>query len=133
MMKQFDHEKLNVYTVSLDFVRFVHDLIKEIDPQHRNAKDQLTRASQSIPLNIAEGNAKIPGRDRTRFWEIARGSAMESAAALVILVVCGACDETRTLAGKDLLFRIVSMLSKMTASRLDTIKEETEEYQFDEQ
>ncbi len=132
-MKQFDHEKLNVYTVSLDFVRFVHELIREIEPAHRNAKDQLTRASQSIPLNIAEGNAKVPGRDRTRFWEIARGSAMESAAALDILVVCSACDASRTLAGKDLLFRIVSMLSRMTASRLDAVKEDTDEYPLDEQ
>jgi four helix bundle protein len=132
-MKQFDHEKLNVYTASLDFVRFVHYLVNEIEAQHRNAKDQLTRASQSIPLNIAEGNAKVPGRDRTRFWEIARGSAMESAAALDILVVCGACEADRTLAGKDLLFRIVSMLSKMTASRLDAVKEDVDEYTVREQ
>ena len=35
---------------------------------HRNAKDQLLRASQAIPLNIAEGNVKgTDGSDRPRY------------------------------------------------------------------
>jgi four helix bundle protein len=50
----------------------------------RNAKDQLLhaswRASQAIALNIAEGNGKATSGDRRRYFEIARGSALECAA-----------------------------------------------------
>ena len=49
-------------------------------------KDQLDRASTSIPLNIAEGNGKYAPKDRCRFFDIAHGSALECAAGLDILV-----------------------------------------------
>ncbi|MGV2339886.1 MAG UNVERIFIED_CONTAM: four helix bundle protein [Planctomycetaceae bacterium] len=35
---------------------------------------------QSIPLNIAEGNGKQSLKDKNRFFEIARGSALKFAA-----------------------------------------------------
>jgi four helix bundle protein len=52
---------------------------------HRNAKDQLLRASQAIPLNIAEGNGKGTDGDRRRYFEIARGSALECGAVQDVL------------------------------------------------
>jgi four helix bundle protein len=42
----------------------------------------LLRASQSIPLNIAEGNVKGTNADRRPFFESARGSALECASLL---------------------------------------------------
>jgi len=47
---------------------------------HRHARDQWFSAAQSIPRSIAEGNGKQSVKDRSRFLEIARGSAMECAA-----------------------------------------------------
>jgi four helix bundle protein len=40
------------------------------------------RASQSIPLTIAEGNGKGTNADRRRYVEIARGSALACASIL---------------------------------------------------
>ncbi|NOY82996.1 MAG: four helix bundle protein [Kiritimatiellaeota bacterium] len=45
---------------------------------HRPARDQRLRASQPIPLNIAEGNGKTTQADRRRYFEIVRSDAGRS-------------------------------------------------------
>jgi len=110
----FDHEKLDVYRISIEFAAWAFALTKKLSGPNRHARDQLLRASQSIPQNIAEGNGKRSIKDRKRFLEIARGSAMECASILDILLVCGAISEGEANVGKKLLHRIASMLSKMT-------------------
>ena len=110
----FDHEKLHVYQVGLAFVAFAAGTAKELKGEFRSTRDQLIRSSQSIVLNIAEGNGKHSDAERKRYFEIARGSAMESAATLDVIVACGISPPAAIASGKALLFRIVSMLSKMT-------------------
>lgn len=44
----------------------------------RHLKDQLLRASSSIPLNLAEGNAKFSYKDKKRIYQIAMGSLREA-------------------------------------------------------
>ena len=84
LMLYFDHERLMVYQVSIEFVTWAGDLIESV-PKKAAVKDQLDRASTSITLNIAEGNGKSSLPDRKRFFEISRGSAFECAACLDIL------------------------------------------------
>jgi len=86
MPNVFDHEKLHVYQASLEFIVWL-DNIQERIPKRISVYDQLDRASTSIPLNIAEGNGKFTQKDRCRFFDIARGSAFECAAALDVLSV----------------------------------------------
>ena len=126
-MRQFDHEKLDVYNLSLEFATWAYKLGKGLSGIDRYARDQLLRASQSIPLNIAEGNGKRPGSDRRRFFEIARGSALECAAILDILMGCDAIDLSTTETGKSLLYRIVSMLTRLT-ELFSEVKEDVEQY-----
>ena len=75
-----------------------------------DVKDQLDRASTSIPLNIAEGNGKYAPKDRCRFFDIAHGSALECAAALDVLVAKAKLTPDQICAGKERLQRIVRML-----------------------
>jgi four helix bundle protein len=89
-------------------------ITEKLSGPHRFARDQILRSSQSISQNIAEGNAKRTKGDRKRFFDIARGSAMESASTLDILFVGEAMSESEVEAGKDYLRRIVSMLTKMS-------------------
>ena len=110
----FDHERLDVYRVSLEFVAASAAIASGLNGQNRHARDQLLRSAQSIPLNIAEGNGKRSTKDRRRFFEIARGSAMECAATLDVLVVTGAAEPDDVSEPKKLLHRAVSMLSRMT-------------------
>ena len=110
----FDHEKLDVYRVALDFAAFSFDLCKRLSVGHKHAREQLLRSSQSVPQNIAEGNGKRSLADRRRFFEIARGSALESAASLDVLVACDAISRDEAGEGKRILHRVVSMLTRMT-------------------
>jgi four helix bundle protein len=79
----------------------------------RPARDQLLRASQSIPLNIAEGNGKGTNADRRRFFEIARGSALECASIQDCLEACEILADAQNAQGKAMLTRIVSMPTKL--------------------
>jgi four helix bundle protein len=77
----FSHERLTVYHRSLEFIEFVDNiLISKSDKL--SVFDQLDQASTSIPLNIAEGTGKYTLKDKCRYYDIARGSALECAACL---------------------------------------------------
>lgn len=89
-------------------------LLPRLQSPFGNIRDQLLRSSQSIALNIAEGNGKRSPADRPRFFEIARGSAMESAATLDVLVAVAPFPLDESAPGKALLFPVVKMLSKMS-------------------
>ena len=108
----FDHERLDVYQEAIAFCGWVGDLLSEVTVKAA-AKDQLDRASTSIPLNIAEGNGKFSNADRARFLEIARGSALECAASVDVLAVRKLIRVERVIPAKEQLVRIVNMLVGM--------------------
>ncbi len=109
----FDHERLDVYRLSIDYVAFSCRLAKSLASVNRPARDQWLRAAQSIPLNISEGNGKQSLKDKNRFFEIARGSALECASIHDVLCVCDAINYESNLRGKTDLKRIVSMLTRL--------------------
>jgi len=74
---------------------------------------QLDRASTSVPLNIAEGNGKRSKADRCRYLDISRGSALEGAACLDVLVARKVLKPSEIVDGKGLLVRVVQMLTKL--------------------
>ena len=88
-------------------------IIRQIPHGYGFLADQLKRASLSIPLNIAEGNGKFNKQDKGKFYKIARGSGTECGAILDAAKIIGILEETTWQEGKGLLYRIVSMLSKM--------------------
>ena len=100
----FGHERLDLYHAAIDYVGWAYHFCEELKG-HRNAKDQLLRASQGIPLNIAEGNGKATEGDRRRYFEIARGSALECGAIQDVLHVCGALGAEENARRKTTLDR----------------------------
>ncbi|MBN2035363.1 MAG: four helix bundle protein [Chitinispirillaceae bacterium] len=122
----FGHEKLDVYHAAIQYVGLVYRFCENLKG-HRHAKDQLIRASQAIPFNIAEGNGKATDGDRRRYFEIARGSALECSAVQDVLHVCGALSSGENVNFKALLDRIVAMLTKL-GGRGYVVREEIEEY-----
>jgi len=126
----FDHEKLDVYREAINFCGRVGEFLGSISAKAA-AKDELDRASTSIPSNIAEGKGKFSTRDRVRFFEMARGSALECAACLDVLVVRKLAEEEPLAATKERLGRIVEMLVGLLrrfSDRADVLREEAADY-----
>ena len=133
METYFDHKKLDVYQEAIAFCGWVGELLGQISAKAA-AKDQLDRASTSLPLNIAEGNAKFSTVDRARFLEIARGSALECAACLDVLAVRKLVAADRILPAKERLVRIVNMLMGMLkrfSGRAEFLREDEGLYAID--
>lgn len=131
----FDHEKLDVYREAIAFCAWTGELLSAIAAKAA-AKDQLDRASTSIPLNIAEGNGKFSGKDRARFLEIARGSALECAACLDVLVARKLATPEQIENAKEKLARIVQMLMgmlRLVSDRADFLREGEGEYGFEQE
>jgi four helix bundle protein len=126
----FDHERLDVYRLSIDYVAFSYGLAKILSGTNRHARDQWLRAAQSIPLNIAEGNGKQSLKDKNRYFEIARGSALECASIHDVLRVWDAIDDDTNQLGKSNLKRIVSMLTRLI-QRTQTVSEGRIEYEYE--
>jgi four helix bundle protein len=114
-----DHERLDVYRLALDFLVFAHQVLEVLPRGRGHLSDQLTRASTSIVLNVAEGAGKHSKADKRRYYLSARGSATESAALLDVLLRLGLLDERGHQAGKEMLVREVSMLIKLAQSLED--------------
>ena len=112
-----DHEKLDVYKVSIEFMAIAIKIANNIPRGYSSLADQLKRAAWSIPLNIAEGCGKSSPNDKKRFYSIARGSAMECAAIIDVCHVLGIEDGNSFIQGKALLTRIVAMLTKLCQTR----------------
>lgn len=124
---QFDHEKLRAYQESLAFVGWAGPIIDRV-PSKLSARDQLDRASTSIVLNIAEGNGKRSHPDRCRYFDIARGSTVECAACLDVLVARQVLNPTEVLEGKAILVGVVSLVTGLIARFSGEVREDAADY-----
>ena len=125
----FDHERLDVYRLSIEYVAASYGIAKALSGANRHIRDQWLRAAQSIPLNIAEGNGKQNLKDKNRYFQIARGSALECAAVHDILTAFAVIDEEANRQGKTRLKRIVSMLTRLI-QRSDSVAQDAIEYEY---
>jgi four helix bundle protein len=108
----FHHEKLIVYQRALEFAAWSQELIDSLTKK-TSTRDHLERAGDSTALSIAEGNGKFSKKDCARFFQIAHGSALESAACLDLVVARRCCPRDAIVSGKAILEEIVKMLFKM--------------------
>jgi four helix bundle protein len=81
---KFEFQNLTLYKKAKEF----HNATKFIVAQKNLKsfeKDQLSRASFSVVLNIAEGSGRFSKKDRQNFFVITRSSVFECVAILDIL------------------------------------------------
>ena len=101
---------------ALDRSILVNQRLSELDLRSRNPDlhRQLRRASSSIALNLAEGSGRA-GRDRKHHFRIARGSALEVEACLLVAQAWGALEDNELdtiLPGLDELLRVLHALCR---------------------
>lgn len=72
-------EKLEVWARAKEFALAIYKTVLPcLPPEEKwNLGQQLRRAAQSIPANIAEGHGRFHYLDNTRFCYMARGSLVE--------------------------------------------------------
>jgi four helix bundle protein len=122
----FSHEKLKVYQKALELIEFTNKVLPE--GKFFSAHYQLDKASTSVPLNIAEGTGKYTNKDKNHYYDIARGSAVESAACLDVLLIRKKISKELNEEGKIILFEIVSMLVGLIKSISERVYEDEVEY-----
>jgi len=82
------HHNLVAYHVALELLQ----LVKAAEIRDGKLRDQAMRAAKSAALNIAEAAGRTSPADRARVFAIARGEAIEAAAALEIAALAGDAD-----------------------------------------
>jgi four helix bundle protein len=104
---QLPHHKLLAYRVALEMLI----VIKAAYIRDPKLRDQAMRAAKSAALNVAEAAGRVSPADRARVFGIARGEAMEAAAALEIAVVAGDAERRSLDALWPIANRLVALLS----------------------
>jgi four helix bundle protein len=111
----FPHERLDVYQVGLEFMRWFHALPAGAELSSRLYR-QVDKAATSVVLNIAERNGRYPEGDRRSFLDIAESSAVKAAAYLDLCVHKAELEPGPRDCGVQLLGRIALMLRGLSLS-----------------
>lgn len=117
MKLYFSHEKLQAYQKALAFAAWCEPILERVS-KSASVHGQLDRARTSAPLNIAEGNGKFTPVDKCKFFDIAHGSALESASCLDLLFIKQALTEVEFDEGKTILSDLVGCLIGLIKSKL---------------
>ena len=80
----FEFRNLEVYKKAKVFYNRAMILVNQ-KTFNRHVNDQLSRASFSVVLNIAEGSGRATNPDRKRFFVISRSSVFECVAILDVM------------------------------------------------
>ena len=88
---------------SIQFLAFASELVEQLPRGNSERADQLIRAAEAVPRNIAEGAGRWSKVDMSKHYKIARGKAMECAASLDVLKVRRLIEQPRYERGMELL------------------------------
>ncbi|MEO7265442.1 MAG: four helix bundle protein [Ferruginibacter sp.] len=114
MFLQLNHQKLEVYKATREFVKAAYQLTKLLPNEEKfNLISQVGRAALSVHLNLAEGSSRKSISERKRFFEISRSSVVEVDTALEVIYDLHYCTmEDMEILGVHLLhsFKLLTLL-----------------------
>jgi four helix bundle protein len=101
-------EQFDCYRLAVQLATIAASLVPR---GHAGLRDQLERASTSVVLNVAEGWGHWQKRSKVQFYTIARGSLLESGAAIDLLRARGLASEADCGRARELCTRVGQMLN----------------------
>lgn len=111
-------EELRVWQKGIELVKEIYLLTKDGDlSKDFGLKDQLRRASVSIPTNIAEGFERFSRKEYVQFLNIAKGSAGEVRSLLRVALEVGYLDKPKY----DELYSSAMQVSRMLSNQIQAI------------
>lgn len=106
-----DFKKLKVWEKSHELAVQTHKLATEIrEPYLATLRNQMTRASASIPTNIVEGSRQASNKDFARFLRYSMNSASELEYHFILARDIGAMEERECDTLIDLTIEVRKML-----------------------
>ena len=108
-VRPLPHHRLLAFGVARELLLAVRDA----GVRDAHLRDQAMRAAQSACLNAAEGAARVTRADKARAFTIARGEAVEAAAAVEIAALCGTAKQADAERVAVLCDRLVAMLTRL--------------------
>ncbi len=107
------HRKLVAYQVAEQFLLAV----LACSVSDARLREQATKSAKSTCLNIAEGAGRVGRADKARCYAIARGEAIEAAAAVEIAALCGDARAAAAAEVARLADRLVALLTGLCRPR----------------
>jgi four helix bundle protein len=121
MFLKLNHQKLDIYGISRQFVSECYKLTKELPIEEKYGMiAQIRRAALSVHLNIAEGASRKSEAERKRYYEVARGSVVEIDAASDIASDLTYLDKIETKNLGILMINCFKILTGMIESKAKT-------------
>jgi four helix bundle protein len=124
----FDHERLAVYQKALHFIP-VSTRHVALWPKTWAVTDHFSRATESIPVNVAEAASQRSSDSKSASVDCALGSALECAACLDIAGILGFLSPDESRMAKRQLAEIVRMLVGLHKSWKREVREGESGYQ----
>lgn len=125
--KFFAHEKLGVYSKSMDFMEWLIPLIHSFSKKYA-VNDQLNRAAESLLMNLMQFAEIKNQRQKLNSLEYSLGSSLECAACLDICEIRKLISSQQTQEGKNILLNIVKMEVALRKNCLSQLEEKTESF-----
>lgn len=116
-MLELSHKNLDVYKISLLFVKEVYALTKVFPKEEQfSLVSQLRRAAISVCSNIAEGSARRSNPDKKRFYEISRSSLVEADTQFEISLILDYLKKSQLQKVENYMGSIFRILSKLISN-----------------
>ena len=119
-MKTYSFENLEAWKNARELIKEIYCLTKSFPAEEKfGMTNQMRRAVTSVTCNLAEGSARITGRDQARFSEIAFGSLMETLNLLITSLDLQYISEDCLANLRPLIDKIGNQINKLRISQLN--------------